>query len=99
MKDSFMEPNRRAFLVGIGAVGGLAGLDSYFSTIAAATETAKSLALGSVADIKRIKSGCAICQNFCGIEATVVNGVVRTIYPDAVSYTHLRAHETDSYLV
>ena len=78
-----MEPNRRAFLVGIGAVGGLAGLDSYFSTIAAATETAKSLALGSVADIKRIKSGCAICPNFCGIEATVVNGVVRTIYPDA----------------
>jgi anaerobic selenocysteine-containing dehydrogenase len=83
MKDSFMEPNRRAFLVGIGAVGGLAGLDSYFSTIAAATETAKNLALRSVADIKRIKSGCAICPNFCGIEATVVNGVVRTIYPDA----------------
>jgi anaerobic selenocysteine-containing dehydrogenase len=34
-------------------------------------------------EIKRIKSGCAICPNFCGIEATVVNGIVRTIYPDA----------------
>ena len=30
-----------------------------------------------------MKSGCAICPNFCGIDATVVNGIVRTIYPDA----------------
>src|SRR5512140_3230266 len=32
---------------------------------------------------RHVKSGCAICPNFCGIDATVVNGIVRTIYPDA----------------
>ena len=42
-------------------------------------------------DIKHVKSGCAICPNFCGIDATVLHGVVRTIYPDtarAEFYNH-----------
>ena len=82
MKDNFMEPSRRVFLAGVGAVGGLAGLDSQFPVIAAAAEAAKKIALAAAPEIKRIKSNCAICPNFCGIEATVVNGVVRTIYPD-----------------
>ena len=91
MKGTFMEPSRRAFLAGVGAVGGLAGLDSHFPAIAAAAKAAKGVATAVAPEIKTIKSGCAICPNFCGIEATVVNGVVRTIYPDparAEFYNH-----------
>ncbi len=83
MKATFREPSRRAFLAGVSAVGGLAGLDSHFPAIAAAAKAAKTVASSAAPEIKTIKSGCAICPNFCGIEATVVNGVVRTIYPDA----------------
>ncbi|HSD61694.1 MAG TPA: molybdopterin-dependent oxidoreductase, partial [Burkholderiales bacterium] len=37
----------------------------------------------SASQVIHVKSNCAICPNFCGIDAEVVNGVVRTIYPDA----------------
>ena len=83
MKGHFLKPSRRTFLAGIGTVGGLAGLDSQFSVIAAAAEAAKKLAVVAGSEIKHIKTGCAICPNFCGIDVTVVNGIVRTIYPDA----------------
>ena len=84
MKRSFMEPSRRAFLVGIGAAGGIVGLQSQFPAIVAAARAAGKAAADAMAagEIRRIKSACAICPNFCGIEATVVNGIVRTIYPD-----------------
>ena len=78
-----MELSRRSFLKGVGAAGGIAALDSQIPAIAAAAEAAKKVPTGAkVADVRRVKSGCAICPNFCGIEATVVNGIVRTIYPD-----------------
>lgn len=83
MKSYFTEPSRRAVLAGLGAIGSVAGLDSQFPAIAAAAKAAKQLAANVAPEIKRVKSGCAICPNFCGIEATVVNGIVRTIYPDA----------------
>jgi anaerobic selenocysteine-containing dehydrogenase len=83
MTAHFKGPSRRAILAGIGAAGGLAGVDSYFPAIAAAAKAAKSAASAAAPAIQRLKSNCAICPNFCGIEATVVNGIVRTIYPDA----------------
>ena len=79
-----MELSRRRFIKGVGATGGIAALDIQFPAIAAAAHTAKKkAAAASGPEIKHFKSGCAICPNFCGIDATVVNGVVRTIYPDA----------------
>jgi anaerobic selenocysteine-containing dehydrogenase len=80
-------------IAGLGAAGGLAGLEGYFPTIAAAAQAAKKTATvaGAAPAVQKIKSNCAICPNFCGIEATVVNGVVRTIYPDparAEFYNH-----------
>jgi anaerobic selenocysteine-containing dehydrogenase len=86
-----MRPSRRAVLKIIGAAGGLAGLDTQFPAIAAAVQAAQTLGQSAALEIKRIKSGCAICPNFCGIEATLVNGVIRTIYPDparAEFYNH-----------
>lgn len=84
-----MELSRRGFVKGMGALGTLAVAGVGVENIAFASERAKAgakLTKGSVAkalDVKKVKSGCAICPNFCGIEATVVNGIVRTIYPDA----------------
>jgi molybdopterin-containing oxidoreductase family molybdopterin binding subunit len=86
-----MRTNRRAVLKAIGAVGGVVGLESQFPAIAAAVQAANTLGQRASLEIKRIKSGCAICPNFCGIEATLVNGVIRTIYPDparAEFYNH-----------
>jgi anaerobic selenocysteine-containing dehydrogenase len=86
-----MRPSRRAVIKAMGAAGGLAGLDTQFPAIAAAVQAAQTLGQRAALDIKRIKSGCAICPNFCGIEATLVNGVIRTIYPDparAEFYNH-----------
>lgn len=79
-----MELSRRKFLQGVSAASGIAALDVQIPVIAAAAEAAKTKkpAGANALEIKRVKSGCAICPNFCGIEATVVNGIVRTIYPD-----------------
>ena len=89
-----MELQRRSFLKGMGAVSGVAVTGVSFDAIAQAAKAAQP-AKGAVAapavDIKHVKSGCAICPNFCGIDATVVNGIVRTIYPDtarAEFYNH-----------
>lgn len=80
-----MELSRRKFMQGVGALGGAAAASAFsFPTIAAAAKNAKKgNGVASAVDIRKVKSGCAICPNFCGIEATVVNGVIRTIYPDA----------------
>lgn len=81
-----MELSRRGFIKSMGALGGVAAASGYLPAIARATEAAKqtrSAGGAAAVEVRRVKSGCAICPNFCGIEATVVNGVVRTIYPDA----------------
>ena len=84
-----MELSRRGFIKGMGALGTLAAAGVGADTIAMAADNAKAVAKSAkaaskgVQELKKIKSGCAICPNFCGIEATVVNGIVRTIYPDA----------------
>ena len=80
-----MELSRRGFLKSMGAVGGAAASGVSLDVIAQAAAKAKAPAKAGARklEIKHIKSGCAICPNFCGIDATVVNGVVRTIYPDA----------------
>ena len=80
-----MELSRRRFLQGVGALGGVAASGFSVDAIAQAAAGAKKGKAGAKAaiEIRKVKSGCAICPNFCGIEATVVNGIVRTIYPDA----------------
>jgi len=81
-----MELGRRGFLKGIGAVGGVSAAGVGWQVAEAAQQAAApkaSAGAGKAVDVRKVKSGCAICPNFCGIEATVVNGVVRTIYPDA----------------
>ena len=83
-----MELGRRGFIKGVGVLGGAAatsgfGIDAIAQAAAGAKSTKKGAAPAKTLDIRKIKSGCAICPNFCGIEATVVNGVIRTIYPDA----------------
>jgi len=82
-----MELGRRSFLKGMGAVGGVTASGAGWQVAQAAQEAAKAASKSAAPaakapDVKKIKSGCAICPNFCGIEATVVNGVIRTIQPD-----------------
>ena len=69
----------------MGALGAAAGvsLDAVAQAAKATKPIAKGKAVRAALEIKHIKSGCSICPNFCGIDATVVGGVVRTIYPDA----------------
>lgn len=78
-----MAVSRRSFIKAAGTIGGVAasgfGLDAIAQT---AKKAAKAAASKPALETKIVKSGCAICPNFCGISATVVNGVVRTIYPD-----------------
>lgn len=88
-----MELGRRRFIKGIGVLGGAASATAFgFSAIATEAKNAKKAMAGTgAAQIRKVKSGCAICPNFCGIEATVVNGVIRTIHPDparAEFYNH-----------
>ncbi|MEO8134137.1 MAG: molybdopterin-dependent oxidoreductase, partial [Betaproteobacteria bacterium] len=91
-----MELGRRAFIKGVGAAGGAAATGFGLDAIAKASAQSKAArgAKGVSAkpsEIRKVKSGCAICPNFCGIEATVVDGIVTTIYPDtarAEFYNH-----------
>jgi anaerobic selenocysteine-containing dehydrogenase len=81
-----MELGRRRFIQGVGALGGTAAAGvaaTPFDVIAQTAAEAKKPAEATGPSVKKIKSGCAICPNFCGIEGTVVDGVLRTIYPDA----------------
>src|SRR4051794_5846965 len=84
-----MELGRRGFLKGMGALGAAAASSVSFDVIAQSMREAQATA--AAPGVLKIKSGCAICPNFCGIEATVVNGIIRTIYPDparAEYYNH-----------
>lgn len=80
-----MELARRKFLQGLGASGGIAALDTQMPAIAAAAKAANNKAAppGMALETKHVKTGCAICPSFCGIDVTVVGGVIKTIYPDA----------------
>jgi anaerobic selenocysteine-containing dehydrogenase len=76
-------------------LSGVAASGVSFEAVAQAAKSAKPAkgltATTAPLDVKHVKSGCAICPNFCGIDATVVNGMVRTIYPDtarAEFYNH-----------
>jgi anaerobic selenocysteine-containing dehydrogenase len=89
-----MELRRRSFLKGMGALSGVAASGVSFEAVAQAAKAAKP-AKGTTAaaplEVKHVKSNCAICPNFCGIDASVVGGIVRTIYPDtarAEFYNH-----------
>ncbi len=79
-----MELGRRGFLKGMGTLGGIAAANVEFPVIARAAEAAatRAAAAGSADGIRKVKTTCCVCVNFCGIEATVQNGVLRTIYPD-----------------
>jgi anaerobic selenocysteine-containing dehydrogenase len=83
--ESAVELSRRSFLKGMSAASGIAALDSQLPAIAVAAEAAKKKAAiaPKSREVKHVKSGCAICPNFCGIDVSVVGGVIRTIYPDA----------------
>ena len=82
-----MELARRGFIKGMGALGAAAGVS--LDAVAQAAKASKPVAKGkskaarAPLEVKHVKSGCSICPNFCGVDATVVGGVVRTIYPDA----------------
>ena len=81
-----MELRRRSFLKGMGALGGIATTGMSFEAIAQAAKPTKAVSTAKAGaaplEVKHVKSNCAICPNFCGIDATVVSGIVRTIYPD-----------------
>src|SRR5680860_488586 len=48
----------------------------------------------------KVRSGKYLPQAILGVEISKGKGKTRLLgIPTAVSYTHLRAHETDSYLV
>ena len=78
-----MELRRRSFLKGMGALGSIAVTGVPMGALAQAAKDKKDKGRKAGPVVQRVKSNCAICPNFCGIEATVVGGVVRTIYPDA----------------
>lgn len=88
-----MELGRRGFIKGVGALGGVAvngfGSEAIAQVVKAGKQASTTASAAPV--VQKFKSGCAICPNFCGIEANVVNGIVRTIYPDtarAEFYNH-----------
>jgi anaerobic selenocysteine-containing dehydrogenase len=91
-----MTISRRGFIKGAGALGGVAGMGISLDMISLAAHAAQNGASGKGAPLpslesRKVKSACSICPNFCGIEATVVGGIVRTIYPDvarAEFYNH-----------
>jgi anaerobic selenocysteine-containing dehydrogenase len=83
-----MTISRRGFIKGAGALGAMTGMGVSLDMISMAAYAAQKGARGKTApltplEMRKVKSACSICPNFCGIEATVVGGIVRTIYPDA----------------
>ncbi|MBI4984769.1 MAG: molybdopterin-dependent oxidoreductase [Rhodocyclales bacterium] len=80
-----MTISRRGFIKGAGALGGMAGMGVSLDMISLAAHAAQKGAPGKAVpalEVRKVRSGCSICPNFCGIEGTVVGGIVRTIYPD-----------------
>jgi len=75
-----MNMNRRDFLKTTTTLGAVAALGVKFPLIASAAKLARS----NIPDIstRYIKSTCAHCVNFCGINIKLENDVIRAIYPD-----------------
>ncbi|HJW23652.1 MAG TPA: molybdopterin-dependent oxidoreductase [Rhodocyclaceae bacterium] len=89
-----MTITRRGFIKGAGALGSVAGMGISLDLVAMAAQAAqngKAPRAAAPLEVRKVKSGCGICPNFCGIEGTVVGGIVRTLYPDparAEFYNH-----------
>lgn len=77
-----MGVTRREFLKTMGALGVMAGKGISFQAIAAAAAQAKTPEILSQKANRHIKSTCAHCINFCGIDVQMENGIIRAIYPD-----------------
>ncbi len=75
-----MDMNRRQFLKTTTTLGAIAALGIKLPLIAAAAERARR----DVPEIpeRYVKSTCAHCVNFCGINIKLENDVIRAIYPD-----------------
>ncbi|MEN8259221.1 MAG: molybdopterin-dependent oxidoreductase [Pseudomonadota bacterium] len=78
-----MRLTRREFLKTMGALGVVAGQSASLPAIAAAAAAAKTDASENLDGVRHVKSTCAHCVNFCGIDVKLENGVIRAIYPDA----------------
>lgn len=86
-----MTITRRGFIKGAGALGSVAGMGISLDLVAMAAQNGKAPQAAAPLEVRKVKSGCGICPNFCGIEGTVVGGIVRTLYPDparAEFYNH-----------
>lgn len=75
-----MKMNRRDFLKTTTTLGAVAALGIKFPLIARAAARARE----NIPDIptRYVKSTCAHCVNFCGINIKLENNVIRAIYPD-----------------
>lgn len=74
-----MSIDRRQFLKSSSALSALAGAGLSMPTVAEAAGKAVSY---SPVNEKYVKSQCAHCVNFCGIEVRLQEDVIRAIYPD-----------------
>lgn len=77
-----MERTRREFLKDLAVLGAVAGSGIPVSAIALAAAKAKLPDGKPQAAVRSVKSTCAHCINFCGIDVRLENGVIRAIYPD-----------------
>ncbi len=85
-----MSTSRRDFVKGLGMLGACAELSVSPTAIAQALTAAREGVSGPGAT-DYVKSTCAYCVNFCGINVKRENGVLRAIYPDekrAEFYNH-----------
>ena len=76
-----MPYNRREFIKSSVAFIAAAKLATPLKVIAAVAENAKSAQIIQ-STIRYVKSTCAHCVNFCGINIKMENDVIRAIYPD-----------------
>ncbi|MGR9073584.1 MAG: molybdopterin-containing oxidoreductase family protein [Gammaproteobacteria bacterium] len=77
-----MPYNRRQFIKTSAALIAAAKIAAPLKVIAAVAEQAKSSGKFDSA-IRYVKSTCAHCINFCGINIKLENNVIRAIYPDS----------------
>ncbi|GMQ87394.1 MAG: molybdopterin oxidoreductase family protein [Gammaproteobacteria bacterium] len=75
-----MRISRREFLKGSAHLGAFVALGGHLPDIASAAQQARATANGS--GTRYVKSTCAHCVNFCGINVKLENDVIRAIYPD-----------------
>ncbi len=76
-----MSFTRREFIKASSSLLAAAKLATPLSVIAAAADKSKTASAGK-ATIRHVKSTCAHCVNFCGINVQMENDVIRAVYPD-----------------